>query len=1243
MNYFFLDNRTRVYVLQTKGQLSENQLQVLTWLFDGAEQIEQDHPFLKNRFKGPRRELPTPWSTVATEICHGINIPGIVRIEEFFPLAEQEPYDYMFHEEYKGLEDPVFYSKRVREPVRYVADIEAYNREESLALSKEEIHYLELLAQRLGRPLTDSEVFGFSQVNSEHCRHKIFNGTFILDGKEQPGSLFSLIKKTAAVNPNRIVSAYKDNCAFVRGPENLPFFTPAFPDKPSFFNLGADDTVLSLKAETHNFPTTVEPFNGAATGGGGEIRDRMAGGKGSFPIAGTAVYMTSYPRLQDREGLPEPRPWLYHTPEDILTRASDGAAQYGNKFGHPLICGSLLCFEHVEGEHCFGYDKVIMQAGGVGFARREYAQKGMPQKDDRVVLLGGDNYRIGMGGGAGSSVATGEMDHSMELNAVQRSNPEMQKRVYNTIRALAESADNPIVSIHDHGAGGHLNCLSELVESAGGRFDLESFPVGDPTLSAKEVISNESQERMGLVVHEEHLLLVQRTAEREKAPMYVIGRVTGDKRLLFENQETEEIPFDLELKDLFGSLPVTVMEDVTHDPVFEPLHCPMDNASLVGLAERVLQLESVACKDWITNKADRCVTGWVAGQQTVGELQLPLNDYGLMALSYAPSSKGFAGVATSLGHAPVPALIDPAAGSRLAIAEALTNLVFVVLEDGLESVSLSANWMWPCKNKGEDARLYRAVQAAGDFSCDLGINIPTGKDSLSMTQKYPDGSIVKAPGTVIISTVAPVADVRCKVQPVLDTKTASELIYIDFSGTAGKPRHLGGSALAQCLGKVGTHCPDVEPAAFKRAFAAVQELIAGEMVLAGHDVSAGGLLTCLLEMCFSNVKGGIRLRENVLEQMAVEGRGAALFSEYPAVVLQVRRERVQEALGLLLSNNVMCYLLGTPVEERLITVDETLSFGIDRLRDLWFKPSYLMDIRQSGPEKALERYKNYGKTPLSFRFPEAFSGTWQVPQPYLAEGQQPVAAVIREKGSQSEREMAWMLHMAGFRVKDVHTSDLVSGRETLKDVRLIVFAGGSAHADVLGSAKGWAGTLLYNPKAREALEQFYKREDTLSLGVCNGCQLMMQLGLVTSLNPSTSPHMIPNDSGKFECSFVGVAVEKSPSVFLRGLQESRLGAWIAHGEGKFSFPGTENGLPGEEAGYRVAMRYAYDAYPACPNGSPGQVAAVTSACGRHLAMMPHPERCLYPWNWAYYPAERAADEISPWLSLFIEARRFCMK
>src|SRR5512133_1355134 len=834
MILFFETPSKSIIAAGTTKEISPDEISALSWLFSSAQRISAET--VSGTFIGPRREMVTPWSTNAVEITQNMAVTGISRIEEYFPAAGENPdHDPMLQRVYHGLDQDIFTVHREPEPVIPVTDIASYSAREGLALSSDEIGYLDNLSISLGRKLTDSEVFGFSQVNSEHCRHKIFNGTFIINGKEQEYTLFQMIKKTTRLNPNKVVSAYKDNCAFLQGPE-IEQFAPLTQDKPDFFITEKHESVLSLKAETHNFPTTVEPFNGAATGTGGEIRDRIAGGKGALPIAGTAVYMTSYPRsdgAREWEKMTPGRKWLYQTPEDILIKASNGASDFGNKFGQPLICGSVLTFEHFEEMKRYGFDKVIMQAGGVGFGKNEDAAKDVPEPGDIIVVLGGDNYRIGMGGGAVSSVDTGAYDSAIELNAVQRANPEMQKRVYNALRAMAESDCNPVVSLHDHGAGGHLNCLSELVEETGGRIDLSRLPVGDPTLSAKELVGNESQERMGLVMRKKDVDSLTAVAHRERAPIYIIGEVTGDRQFTFYNSLNGEKPIDLKLHDFFGKPPRTVMQDSTLLANFrEPVYDPNDPERYLGA---VLQLEEVACKDWLTNKVDRSVTGRIAKQQCAGELQLPLNNLGAIALDY----RGRSGMATALGHAPVAGLISPSAGSVLSIAEALTNIIWAPLPDGLRSVSLSANWMWPCRNPGEDARLYEAVKAASDFALALGINIPTGKDSLSMTQKYPDG-VVFSPGTVIITSAAEVTDVRAIVEPVLKNDDTTALFYIDLSRM--KPE-TGGSALGQSLNAIGTTAPTVtDPAYFAAAFDTVQEMIKSGMILAGHDISAGGLV-----------------------------------------------------------------------------------------------------------------------------------------------------------------------------------------------------------------------------------------------------------------------------------------------------------------------------------------------------------------------------------------------------------------
>lgn len=1229
MILFFRADQGPVLAVKICKQLQTSETDALKWLFGNAEMI--DSKSVQGIFIGPRKEMITPWSTTAVEITQNMNISGIERIEEFFEVeSEVAEHDKMLQRVYKGLDQEIFTINREPEPVLEITDIAAYNEKEGLALNSEEIAYLEELSKKLGRPLTDGELFGFSQVNSEHCRHKIFNGTFIIDGVEMESSLFKLIKKTSQENPNRIVSAYKDNCAFVQGP-TVNMFYPQSGNKPDFFVTKEEETVISLKAETHNFPTTVEPFNGAATGSGGEIRDRIAGGKGSFPVAGTAVYMTSYPRFdvegRDWENTPE-RDWLYQTPQEILTKASNGASDFGNKFGQALICGSLLTFEHAENYKNFGFDKVIMLAGGIGFAKKKYSLKDKPGIGDKVVLLGGDNYRIGMGGGAVSSVATGEFDNSIELNAIQRSNPEMQKRVYNALRTLAEGDKNTIISVHDHGAGGHLNCLSELVEETGGDIDISKLPVGDPTLSAKEIIGNESQERMGLVMKQEDVQELKEIAERERAPMYVIGETTGKGNFTLENKQNGEKPIDLKLEDMFGSAPKTIMEDRSVKDRLDPLEYDVDDVEYY--LEQVMQLESVACKDWLTNKVDRSVSGLVACQQTTGEIQLPLNNLGATAISYIDKE----GIATSIGHAPAAAIIDPEAGSRLAIAESLTNLVWAPVEDGIKGVSLSANWMWPCRNLGEDARLYKAVKAASDFAIELGINIPTGKDSMSMTQKYPDGEKVLSPGTLIVSTVAQCKDVYKIVRPDLKHIEDSVITYIPFDFIDSDTFALGGSAFAQVTNQLGNESVDVKNGNyFVECFEAVQKMVENKLVLAGHDISAGGLVTALMEMCYPSTKGGIVAD---LTSLGEKDSVRVLFSEMPGVVLQINRKDVDNVSSIAKEFGVKLYQIGTYSSERTLEIKNfksNYSFDIDQYRELWFRTSYLFDIRQVGEKLATERFENFSKQPLFYDFPANFKG--KLSDYSLDSSNTPVAAIIREKGSNGDREMAWALHLAGFKVKDVHMTDLISGRETLEDVRIIVFVGGFSNADTLGSAKGWAGAFLYNEKAKSAIEKFYARKDTMSLGVCNGCQLMAELGFVTPDNREISPKMVHNNSHKYESAFVGVSIEKSPSIMLSTLEGSKLGIWVAHGEGKFTFPQSIDK-------YNVAVRYNYNDYPANPNGSPEGIAGVCSNDGRHLAMMPHPERCLRPYNWAYYAPERQNDEITPWIEMFINAKKWLL-
>ena len=1235
MILFFRTPQKSVIATQVDHQLSSEEIHELSWLFGNA--TLENASTLEGWYVGPRREMITPWSTNAVEITQNMNLRGIARIEEYFPVSgEDAEHDPMLQRMYNGLNQDIFTVNIEPAAIQYVEDLESYNEAEGLALSPAEIEYLHGVEKQLGRQLTDSEVFGFAQINSEHCRHKIFGGSFIIDGKEMPSSLFAMIKKTTKENPHKIISAYKDNVAFAEGPV-VEQFAPKDHATSDYFQVKDIESVISLKAETHNFPTTVEPFNGASTGTGGEIRDRMGGGVGSWPIAGTAVYMTAYPRLdggREWEDILPVRQWLYQTPEQILIKASNGASDFGNKFGQPLITGSVLTFEHQENGEKYGYDKVIMLAGGVGYGTKRDCLKGTPAKGNKVVVVGGDNYRIGLGGGSVSSVDTGRYSSGIELNAVQRANPEMQKRANNLVRALCEEDVNPVVSIHDHGSAGHVNCLSELVEECGGLIDMTKLPIGDKTLSAKEIIANESQERMGLLIQEEHLEHVRKIAERERAPMYVVGETTGDAHFAFEQGDGKR-PFDLDVAQMFGHSPKTVMVDETVERKYKDV--TYDASHLDEYINRVLQLEAVACKDWLTNKVDRSVTGKVARQQTQGEIQLPLSDCGVVALDY----RGKKGIATAIGHAPQAGLADPAAGSVLSVAESLTNLVWAPLANGLDTVSLSANWMWPCRSqKGEDARLYKGVEALSDFCCALKVNVPTGKDSLSLSQQYPNGEKIISPGTVIVSAGGEVSDIRKVVSPVVVNDEHTTLYHIDFSFD---DLRLGGSAFAQSRGFVGSDVPTVKnPEYFRDAFNAVQELINKGLILAGHDISAGGLITCLLEMCFANTEGGLEISVDKFKHTDLV---KILFAENPAIVVQVRNKDKKEFKEILDEAGIGYVKIGQPAEERHILVEhdgQTYQFGIDYLRDVWYETSYLLDTKQSFNGCARQRYENYKEQPLEYNIvhtvandgDKPFDGTFaqQGINANRREASGIRAAIIREKGTNGEREMAYALYLAGFDVKDVMMTDLVSGRETLDDVNMIVFCGGFSNSDVLGSAKGWAGAFLFNPKAKEALDRFYAREDTLSLGVCNGCQLMVELNLINPEHKERA-HMLHNDSHKFESAFVGVTVPTNRSVMFGSLSGDKLGIWVAHGEGKFSLP-----LPEDD--YNVVLKYSYDSYPGNPNGSDYSVAGICSADGRHLAMMPHLERAFYPWQCAYYPADRRADEVTPWIEAFVNARRW---
>lgn len=1234
-------NTKESFVVISLSKLLGNDLTLLSELF--LSQHLGDKDILEGDYIGPRNEFVSPFSTNAVSIINRAGLKSVIRVEQFRKIEEEvESYDRMLENRYSPLKGSDFFIGEKITNVRMIEDIASYNIEAGLALSNEEIEYLKKVSSEIGRSLTDAEVYAFSQINSEHCRHKIFNGIFEIDGKVKNKSLFQLIKDTSKKSPEFLVSAYKDNVAFFKGPE-ISRFKSYRNDEGSFeFLAEKENVVLSLKAETHNFPTTVEPFNGASTGSGGEIRDRMAGGQSSIPLAGTAVYMTSYPRLDTsspkkwESGIKE-RDWKYQTPAQILIKASNGASDFGNKFGQPLITGSTLTFEAKTKEGLTAYDRVVMLAGGVGYALEKHALKGKSSVGDVLVLLGGDNYRIGMAGGSVSSVDTGALGKDLELSAIQRANPEMQKRVANVIRILSELPHNPVKLIHDHGAGGHINCFSELLEEEGGEIYLDNLPLGDKTLTPYEILCNESQERMGLIVAEKDYSLIEELSKREGAPCYLVGRITGNKKIEVKSND-HALVFDLPVEALLGSSPETRLLDSSNDiskgdvSLDEKLVIS-DSDSFISAIKNVFQLEGVGSKDWLTNKVDRSVSGLVAQQQCTGPLHLPLNDCGVMALDYTGSK----GVATSIGHAPGVGLISSSTSAVLSVCEALTNIVGAPLSYGLKGVSLSANWMWPSKQAGEDARLYDAVHALSDFCQKLNIPVPTGKDSLSMTMLYDSGDKVKAPGTVVVSASAEVSNVSEVVSSEAKRIPDSILMYLDFTNDTTYP--LGGSAYSQtCLSSGGGTFENIDAEYFSKCFSYVQSLINEGKISAIHDVSSGGLITAALEMSIVGASG-VSLNLGFLPRIE------AAFSEKPCVLFQVVSSDLEKVEMLAKENNLSLKRIGQFGGEsvRINITDLTINIPLIELRSVWNNTSYLLDKKQTKLELARERFNSLSKgEEIKYVFPDGFIGSIEslgmnlnIPQ----KDRNLKAAIIRERGTNGDRELAYVLHLAGFRVFDVTMSDVIDSSMDISQMDLIAFPGGFSNSDVLGAGRGWAAAWKHNANARAMLDKFFSRPDTLSIGVCNGCQLMTALGLIDRDNPS-GISMQHNESGKFESIFVPLRIQETNSVMLSELKGSVLGAWVAHGEGRFSLDKTKSN-------FEIAATYSMLEYPFNPNGSDFETAAISSLDGRHLAIMPHIERSFCMWQWPYrggLSSEHSkANMYSPWIRAFQSAYKWILE
>ncbi|XP_069680466.1 phosphoribosylformylglycinamidine synthase isoform X2 [Periplaneta americana] len=1134
--------------------------------------------------------------------------------------------------------------------------------------------YTDLFKNKLKRNPTSVECFDLAQSNSEHSRHWFFKGRMVINGKEQTESLIDMIINTQNyTNPNNVIK-FSDNSSAMEGFE-VKHLRPTDSKEASSFKTVQSKSHLIFTAETHNFPTGVAPFSGATTGTGGRIRDVHAVGRGGHCIAGTAGYCVGNLLMPDYE-LPWEDPCVQYPdnfapPLEVLIEASNGASDYGNKFGEPVISGFARSFGMLEpsGDRR-EWIKPIMFSGGIGSLDANMINKLKPEKGMKVVKLGGPVYRIGVGGGSASSVEVqGDNKSELDFGAVQRGDAEMEQKLNRVIRACLErGSENPICSIHDQGAGGNGNVLKELVEPSGAIIFTNKFQLGDPTISTLELWGAEYQENDAMLCHATDVPLLQQIGDRERCPINFVGTVLDSgKVILSEEEEMDEKkylsgsyaqenvrhPVDLELELVLGKMPQKVFNLDRKPAIVKSLSLPADLTVKLAL-ERVLRLPSVASKRYLTNKVDRCVTGLIAQQQCVGPLHTPLADVAVTALTHFSPE----GIASAIGEQPVKGLVDAPAGARMAVAESLTNLVFARVSD-IKDIKCSGNWMWAAKLPGEGAALYDACTAMCKVMTQLGIAVDGGKDSLSMAARV-DGDTVKAPGALVISTYAPCPNIKQVVTPDLKGPARGQngtLLLVDLSG--GKNR-IGGTALAQCFKQLGDDVPDLdEPTLLKQAFIATQKLIRASKVIAGHDISDGGIITCLLEMAFAGISG-IKINITHKEGKALD----ILFAEELGWVLEVDAKDIDFINTTFKAHNVPVYTIGQSTTlgiQSLVTisVNDTLILNSELLSlfRTWEETSYRLERRQANPDCVRREFESLGnRKPPSYRL--TFD-PHKPPTPPKQLSSAPRVAVIREEGSNGDREMAASLFSVGFDVWDVTMQDLLNKQVTADNFQGIIFPGGFSYADVLGSAKGWAASLLFHPSLRDQFRAFVERKDTFSLGVCNGCQLISLLGwigLQSEAKTEVSDDLpVPdvvldhNLSERFECRFSTVRIERSPSIMLRGMEGCVLGVWVAHGEGRFTFR-NEEVVTSLEKSRCLAIKYVDDdgrptmAYPLNPNGSPYGVAGVCSEDGRHLAMMPHPERCTQLWQWPWMPADwRNKYTISPWLRIFENAFTWCVQ
>jgi phosphoribosylformylglycinamidine synthase len=1222
---------------------------------------------------GPRMNFTTAWSTNAVSVCHACGLGKITRIERsrryrlelaglgVMSQTQRSSFLWLVHDRMTECPYPkplaTFETRIKPEPVEIVplmeqgrTALEKINREMGLGLDDWDLeYYTNLFKKEIKRNPTNVECFDLSQSNSEHSRHWFFRGKLIIDGKEIAETLMKIVKSTYDANRNNSVIAFRDNSSAIKGYE-ISTLIPKDPALPSAFKESRQIYNIIFTAETHNFPSGVAPFPGAETGTGGRIRDVQATGTGGLVVAGTAAYsvgnlhIPGYPLPWEDDSYAYPHNLA--SPLQIEIEASNGASDYGNKFGEPVIQGFTRSFglRLPDGERR-EWIKPIMFSGGVGQMDSRHTEKADARKGMLVVKIGGPAYRIGMGGGAASSMIQGTNIAELDFNAVQRGDAEMEQKLNRVIRACVElGKKNPIQSIHDQGAGGNCNVVKEIVYPAGARINIRKIQVGDNTLSVLEIWGAEYQEQNALLIKPEHESLFRTLCVREKVPAAVIGTVTGNGYILLYDETDNSTPENLELAKVLGDMPQKTFKLDRIQTTLKPLTLPKDLTVRKAL-DNVLRLLSVGSKRFLTNKVDRSVTGLIACQQCAGPLQLTVADVAVIAQSHL----GVTGAAIAIGEQPVKELIDPAAMARMSVCEALTNIVWAEVSS-LENIRCSANWMWAPKLPGEGSRLYDAAVAMRDIMIKLGIAIDGGKDSLSMAARVskPDGTMetVKSPGTLVISAYVSCPDITKTVTPDLKAPGRGKLLFIDLA--RGKNR-VGGSALAQVFNQVGSESPDIDdPELLKRAFNAVQKLIKKGLVLSGHDRSDGGLITTLLEMAFA---GNCGIEVNLPSEIT-HGKDpiSVLFSEEAGLVIEYLPENESAICQVLNKAAVPNWVIGnSSVDKRIktsISWKNVLDEDMRMLRDIWEETSHQLDLLQRNPGNILEERKNiYDRKGPSFVIP--FNPKPTTPA-ILQRTNKLRVAVIREEGSNGDREMTSAFYLAGFEPWDVTMTDLLAGRVALSQFRGVVFVGGFSYADVLDSAKGWAASIRFNKNVWDQFEQFYFRHDTFSLGVCNGCQLMALLGWVPwrGISDELQPRFIHNLSGRFESRFSTVKILKSPSIMLRGMDSSVLGIWVAHGEGLAYFPDKKIF---DEAEYGLApIRYVDDdgtiteAYPFNPNGSPAGIAGLCSPDGRHLAMMPHPERTVLTWQWGWLPEDfKKSLPASPWLRMFQNARVWC--